>query len=195
MINVDLLKNYGASEKKISKKEMLFQEGDSANFYYQIISGEMKMNNYDDNGNETIQGLFSEGQSFGEPAILGNFDYPANGEAITEVVLIRLSKDRFLLLLQEHPEISIEMLSILSKRLRFKAILSKEVKSYNAEHRILTLLKVLKENTDNSTEIEVKISRQTIANLTGLRVETVIRSIKQLEAEKKLKIKKSKIFF
>ena len=40
--------------------------------------------------------------------------------------------------------IAIELLATLSKRLRFKAILSKEVKSYDARHRIMTLLEMLR---------------------------------------------------
>ncbi len=194
MINIELLIAYGAVQRKLLKDEMLFQEDDEAVFYYQIISGSIKMNNYDESGNETIQGLFKNGQSFGEPAILGDFKYPANAEAVEHTVLVKLEKSRFLKLVQENPSISLQLLSTLSKRLRFKAILSKEIKSYDAEHRIMTLLNVLKENVIGKEETLIDITRQTIANLTGLRVETVIRAIKRLEGQKQIKIIKRKIY-
>ena len=54
MINIELLRQYRAVEKKLDKDEILFQEEDKAVFYYQILSGSMKMNNYNENGQETI---------------------------------------------------------------------------------------------------------------------------------------------
>ena len=194
MIRIELLKQYGAVEKKLNKGEFLFQEEDKAVFYYQILSGSMKMNNYNENGQETIQGIFEAPRSFGEPAILGDFPYPANGEVIEKAHLICLEKSRFFQLLKEHPEIGIELLQVLSKRLRFKAMLSKEVKSYDAEHQILTLLHYLKENANGEGEYLVNMTRQTIANLTGLRVETVIRAVKKLKIEEKIIIRNRKIY-
>ncbi len=193
MINVELLIKFGAVRSELAKGKLLFQEGDEAFFYYQIISGSIKMNNYDEEGNETIQGIFKNDQSFGEPAIFGNFEYPANAECITKTSIVKLEKNRFLELLKENPTICIELLSTLSKRLRFKAILSKEIKSYDAEHRIMTLLEILKSNNTEQAESFIDVTRQTIANLTGLRVETVIRAIKRLEEQKKLRIINRKI--
>jgi len=194
MIDINLLIKYGAVRKNLDKGSLLFQEDDNAVFHYQVESGVVKMNNYDEQGNETIQGIFKSGQSFGEPAILGNFPYPANAEAVEKSSLIKLEKNRFLQLLKDRPEVSIQLLSILSKRLRFKAILSKEIKSYDAEHRIMTLLNIMKGNDGGKELTHIDLTRQTIANLTGLRVETVIRAIKKLEEQQKLQIIKRKIF-
>lgn len=194
MIKEEILKKYGAVEKHLSKGELLFMEGEEAIFYYQIITGQMKMNNYNDNGQETIQGIFKAGQSFGEPAILGDFVFPANGEAVEDTKLICLEKSRFLDLLRENVEINIELLKILSNRLRFKALMAKEIKGFEAEHRILTLLNYLKKNAEVEGEYCIDITRQTIAQLTGLRVETVIRAIKQLKDKNTLQIRHRKIY-
>lgn len=194
MIDEGLLKTYGAVNKHLAKGQFLFNEGDTPVFYYQIQEGQVKMNNYNEDGQETIQGLFGAGQSFGEPAVLGDFVFPANAEAIEDTQLICLEKHRFLELLREHPEVSLQLLQILSKRLRFKAILSKEVKGHEAEHRILELLSYLKKEAGVADEYCVNITRQTIANLTGLRVETVIRTIKQLEKTNRITIKARKIY-
>lgn len=194
MIEIKILEKFGAVRSRLNKGQVLFQEGDNAFFYYQILSGELKMNNYDEEGNETIQGIFKEGQSFGEPPLFGEFAYPANAEAIVETELIKLEKHRFLEMLKVHPDISIALLATLSTRLRFKAILSKEIKSYDAEHRIMTLLDFLKPADEEAFSSQIDLTRQTIANLTGLRVETVIRSIKKLEGLGRLKIVKRKIY-
>ncbi|MGB1217549.1 MAG: Crp/Fnr family transcriptional regulator [Saprospiraceae bacterium] len=194
MIKEDLLLKYGAVHKTLTKGEVLFCEGDEAFFFYQLVSGRLKMNNFNDEGQETIQGIFNAGESFGEPAILGHFPFPAGAESLEKTELICLEKSRFLQLLKEHPEISIHLLETLSKRLRFKAILSKEVKGHQAEHQILTLLELLKKEAKTEGEYQIEITRQTIANLTGLRVETVIRAIKKLEGKGVIKIIARKLY-
>lgn len=59
MILVDLLRQYGATEKHLGKGEHLFMEGEAASYYYEVLEGEVKMNNYSEEGKEFIQGIFS----------------------------------------------------------------------------------------------------------------------------------------
>lgn len=194
MIAIELLRKYGAVEKHLSKGQVLFKEGDTAVFYYQILAGSVKMNNYNEEGREIIQGIFTKGQSFGEPAIFGDFPFPAFAEAIEESQLICLRTDLLYTLLKENFEVHQHLLSVLSNRLRYKAILSKEIKGYDAEHRILTLLNYLKSEAKVEDLYAINITRQTIADLTGLRVETVIRAIKKLADMKKVQIIKRKLY-
>lgn len=195
MINLDLLKEYGAVEKRLKKGGVLFHEGDTAYFYYQIISGVVKMNNYNTEGQETIQGIFHKGESFGEPALLGDFSFPANAEIIEDAVLICLEKQRFLELLKQNASVSLDLLKILSRRLQFKALLSKEIKGHEAEHRIITLLQYLKKKAGVVESYPIEMTRQTMANLTGLRVETVIKTLKKMSLEEKVEIRNRKLYF
>ena len=195
MIKEGILIKYGAVTKQVNKGAFLFMEGETAFAYYQILSGRIKMNNYHEDGKETIQGIFTNGQSFGEPALFGDFSFPANAEAMEKTEILRLEKHQFHQLIQENTAIALDFLKILSLRLRFKAVLGKEAKGDEAEHRILTLLEYLKKDATITTEeYQVKITRQTIANLTGLRVETVIRSIKNLEKRGKVKNRNRQLY-
>jgi CRP-like cAMP-binding protein len=73
--------------------------------------------------------------------------------------------------------------------------MSKEVKGFEAEHRIMVLLNYIKKRDSADKEpFQITMTRQTIANLTGLRVETVIRTIKKLEKEGKRQIIDKKLF-
>jgi len=76
----------------------------------------------------------------------------------------------------------------------YKAKIMREVSIYPPEHRILTLLNHYKQNSNSNNLYEVKLTRQQISDLTGLRVETVIRAIKSLEKAKKLSIKERKVY-
>lgn len=198
MIAVELLQKYGAVLKTYKKEEAIFMTDDEAHFYYQVESGEVKMNNYNKEGREFIQGIFSKGKSFGEPPLFGNFPYPANATAINNVEVWRLGKPYFLQLLHENPEIHMRFTEILAKRLQYKAVRVSEISNQSAEHRILSLIDHLKNNEEEKFPepftFEVPLTRQQIADLTGLRVETVIRTIKKLETEGTLQVRNRKVY-
>lgn len=196
IINTDLLLAWGATFHEYEKGHVLFCEGDKAHFYYQVVEGKIKMCNCNDEGKEFIQGIFEEGESFAEPPLFDDGTYPASAVADTDVTIIRLRKENFLQLLKDNFDIHFNFTQLLAKRLRFKSMMSKEISSYGPQHRIMSLLKEYKKNKGfiNGSRMKVELTRQQIADMTGLRVETVIRSIRDLYDEGKLVIEKGKVF-
>ncbi len=191
-----LLKEKGGVYFQVEKDEYIFSEDDPPSFYYQVIAGTVKMSSYSDGGQEFTQGLFTGGQSFGEPALFGDFPYPNNAIAIEKSIICRLPKSGFFEILQENAEISRGFYYLLSHRLRYKAIVLKEISSYCPDHIIMTLLNYLRRHgkNNNGELAQVPYTRQQIADMTGLRVETVIRTVKKLQQDGKLQIKDHKIF-
>lgn len=194
MIDEKLLLAFGADCKRLEKGQAVFREGEAAHYYYQIREGQVKASNYNDQGREFIQGIFEAGQSFGEPALFGGFPYPATAEALQPTVVFRLPHSKLLELLQAHFEVQIRFLEVLSKRLHYKSMIANELSVHAPEHRILALLDFLKKEKGGDGRYEVKLTRQKIADLTGLRVETVIRTINALVDQKKLIKDKRKIY-
>ncbi len=196
MIPQEILQDKKALFVNIEKDEYIFTEDEPATFYFQVISGSVKMSSYSESGQEFIQGIFNAGQSFGEPAIFGDFPYPNNAIATEPSVIAKVPKDVFFEILREHFEIHKKFNALFSNRLRYKAILLKEISSYCPDHVIMTLIKYLRDNSIESKEGEfcVPYTRQQIADMTGLRVETVIRTVKQLQKEGKLDIRSHKIY-
>lgn len=197
MIPIEALLEFGASKVSYPKGELIFSEGELAKNYYQVISGEVKMNNFNYDGKEFVQGIFYTGQSFGEPPLLADVKYPANAEAITDAELYKLHKIKFLELLQAHPDLHLQFTKTLASRLYYKAIIASELSTQEPEHRILRLLDYLKKHVHKLSEpysFKVDLTRQQIADLTGLRVETVIRATKSLEKKNELKIKSRKVY-
>ncbi|MGB7843097.1 MAG: Crp/Fnr family transcriptional regulator [Salinimicrobium sp.] len=197
MIDENLLLDFGAKKIPYSKGDQLFREGDSALNFYQVASGEIKMNNYNEDGKEFIQGIFAVGQSFGEPPLLANVKYPANAEAISDAEVFQLSKEHFLELLSSNPKVHLKITQTLAKRLFYKAIMASEISSQEPEHRILRILDYLKKHvhrTEGKFSFKLDLTRQQLADLTGLRVETVIRATKSLEKKGELQIKKRKVY-
>jgi CRP-like cAMP-binding protein len=197
MIDEDLLIQFGARLATFNKGEILFDQGDMPRYYFQILSGEVKMNNFNDEGKEFVQGFFTAGESFGEPPLFLKDTYPANAEAIVNSKIYLLLKDKFMDLLMANPQIHLSMTTNLARRLYYKSIMASEISSQEPEHRVLKLIDYFKtkiSKTPINTDYKVEITRQQIADLTGLRVETVIRAIKALEKKGELTIKNRKVY-
>lgn len=197
MIDPELLMQFNAELFEVEKGHIIFDYGSKAQFYFQVKSGEVKMNNINRDGKEFIQGIFYAGQSFGEPPLFADVAYPAGAEAITDAEIFRLPKDDFFDLLKKHPEAHFKVSEVLASRLYYKAIMASEISSQDPEHRIIRLLDYTKKHIQNMEDhetLEVDLTRQQIADLTGLRVETVIRACKVLEKKGEVKIETRKIY-
>ncbi|KAF2340035.1 Crp/Fnr family transcriptional regulator [Flavobacterium tistrianum] len=197
MITVELLEKYGVIKKSFDKNDIILEEGNLPLHYYQIISGEVKMSNYNDDGREFIQGIFYNGQSFGEPPLFLNQKYPANAIAVENTELFILPKENFMKLLEENPKVSIQIIENLAQRLYYKSVMAAEISTHEPEHRVLKLIDhgiaYFNFQKDKNGHL-INFTRQQIGDLTGLRVETVIRTIKALEKKGELKIINRKVY-
>jgi CRP-like cAMP-binding protein len=190
MIRESLLQEYHASILSLNKGEILFQEGDPATSFYMVKTGRIKMVNVSREGREFVQGYFTDGQSFGEPPFFARVQYPAAAYATEKSLVWKLAYDEFLKLLKNNFDIHLHVLRVLSERLIYKSTMLSEIAIEEAEHRLITLIRYLLEQGGQAASGMQKLSftRQQLADMTGLRVETVIRSIKSLEQKRLLEI-------
>jgi len=197
MISPELLELHNAIKKKYAKGATIFMEGNLPLHYYQIISGEVKMSNFNDDAREFIQGIFHEGQSFGEPPLFIERTYPASAIAVSDCEIYVLTKVQFLDMVATNSEVSLEIIENLSRRLHYKSVIAAEISTHDPEHRLLMFMDYsikffeLKKGKDGYL---INLTRQQMADLTGLRVETVIRTIKSLEKKNQIKIISRKVY-
>jgi CRP-like cAMP-binding protein len=195
-IDIDLLFSWGAVAKKYKKNEIIFDEDEVAHFYYQIIEGSVRMFNSNDEGKEFTQGLFCKGNSFGEPPLFIDQPYPSKAITIQDSIIIKLSKDKFLKILNEYPSIQKSFLLLLANKIHSKSNTSKEIINQKPEFRIVAFLNTHKKKSECSNEkVLIPYTRQEIANFTGLRVETVIRVLCKMNTCDKLEIVNHKIYY
>jgi len=198
MIPIELFQKYKARLVNVKKDQILIEEGEPARDFLQVDQGQVKMYVINPDGQEFTQGIFGVGESFGEPALVGNFNYPSSAMATMPGRVWRLPKMEFLELLKENFDIHLKLSQVLCNRLQYKTMILTEVSSYDPEHRLMTLLtyfksKLVKRGTTDKALIP--FTRQQLADMTGLRVETVIRSIKKLERDSRLHLQGHKILF
>ncbi|QDW24696.1 Crp/Fnr family transcriptional regulator [Pedobacter sp. KBS0701] len=190
-MNIQKLIDKGLKLKSYSKDSVIYEPGMQPRYVYFIKSGEVRMVTVSDEGKEFIQGVFKMGQYFGEPALLVNRPYLAFTIANKDSQIIVVNKEDFFGLIKNEPDFSMELIRTLSNRLFYKSMMLEELASEKADHRLLTIINYLL--NDIAVGENLKITRQELADMTGLRVETVIRSTKILAEKGLIRTIKGKI--
>jgi len=78
MIDENLLLSYGAEFEQFAPRDVIFEEGDTPKFFYQIIKGRIKLNHFDESGKELILAILEPGLSVCELLLFIDEKYPVN---------------------------------------------------------------------------------------------------------------------
>lgn len=196
-IDKDLLYSFGAENKIYKKKESVFKEGDHVVYFFQIAKGKVKLNNYSEEGKEFIHNILGKNQSFGDALLFLNQYYPMNAICLEEAEIIRITKDNFMEMIRKNPNLSLEMNACFSQEIFYKLKMMQSMASQNPIQRLKGVLDYLKSYHDGDCAhcFPIEFTRQQIANLVGLRVETVIRALKKMEKEGSIAFKDRKILY
>lgn len=194
-IDYNILITYGGYAKKINKGHIIFHEGDNPVYYYQVISGAVKMFSLSDDDKELILGVFTDGQSFGEPPLFIGKTYPGSAQAIADTVLVKIAKTGFLSILKDYHNICFQLLTTFADRIYSKAKITHILNVAKPEERIQMFFGELKQRQKIEGKLLIPYTRQQIADFTGLRVETVIRTMLRMCKEGKLKMVDHKVYY
>lgn len=197
MIEPHILAEYGAELKHYGDQEVVFEEGSLCHYYFQIAKGKVRWCNINDDGREFLQNLISSGESFGEIPLFDHEPYVSSAIANESCDIYRLPKEKFHEILRAHPEIHLRFSTLLAQRLRYKFRIIKEIPYKSPEDIVVNLLNYMVEHDKNICQEckMIQLTRQQIADMTGLRVETVIRVIKALEKSQHVTIIKGKVHY
>ncbi|WP_051289336.1 Crp/Fnr family transcriptional regulator [Chryseobacterium daeguense] len=196
IINEDLLLEFGAVYEDFDVNQTIFTEGKNARYYFQIVEGIVELNNYHEDGKEFTQNIFSNGESIGECFLLNDKPYSITAVAKTKCRILKISKPDFIKLLNAKPDVSLDLFKCLADRLSDKYFMLFNLVSQDPTTKIESVINYFKRNSKgiNPFSFQVPLTRQQLANLTGLRVETVIRTIKKMEDANKVRIQNRRIF-
>lgn len=197
IIPEDILFQHGAVIKNYSESEIIFSEGHSSKYYYQIQEGTVKISNIFADGKEFVHGFPFKGHCFGESYLFTDKPYAISATALNSCTIICLAKDAYLNLVKNNPELLFDVNRYTAERLHFRYLVSSFLAISDPIIRIQKLLNHLKDYFGYSEpySFHVPFTRHQLASLTGLRVETIIRVIKKMQTLKMLKIEHSKIYY
>ena len=105
-------------EKRFDKGRLIFNEEDDGNGFYLISEGQVKVFKLSSDGKEQILHIFGPGDPFGEVPVFSGQKFPANAAAIEKVSLLFFPRKTFIELISSRPNLALNMLAVLSKRLR-----------------------------------------------------------------------------
>ncbi len=172
-----------ARKKNYKSNESIFFEGDPGDGFYMVISGKVKIFKTAFSGKEQIIHIFGRGEPFGEVPVFYGQPFPANATTLEKSSLIFFPRTDFVELIHSTPSLAMNMLAVLSMRLRglvhqIENLSLKEVPARFAEY----LLYLLKEQ-EGENSVVLEISKGQLASLLGTIPETLSRIFAKLSDE------------
>ena len=197
VISEDLLFSHEATLENYEAGDAVFQEGTAAKYYFQIRQGTVKLNTFLEDGKEFVHGFPFDGHCIGESYLFTDHHYAINAIAVTHCEIIKISKTKVLEILLEKPELILEINKYMADRMHFRFMISSFLAISDPIVKLMKLFDHIKKyfGFEEPYSFLVPYTRQQIATLTGLRVETVIRYVKKMEEQKMVKIESTKIYY
>jgi CRP/FNR family cyclic AMP-dependent transcriptional regulator len=175
--------------KNFPKGEYLYRQDQSARYLFEVESGEVIISNVNDQGKEFIQGIYKAGDCFGITSLISGKPYTASAQAYKDCNINMLTKDLFFQQIKVNFDFHYQITQILVKQLSYKTMMLEEIANEEGEHRLLTLIHY-QMSLKSSGNKSLGTTKQQLADMTGLRVETVIRILKRLETKGKISTKR-----
>lgn len=193
-IDSNFITETNADIKKYAKGSLILSEDSVSKWFLFLLSGELYVYNHTPEGKEFLQHKVQENQFFGEPAVLLEKPFPGNVVVISESAeILRINRENLLKYLLDHPEWCLEFAKSIAEKNILKSNSLKNLIFLNPEDRILKQLNEYK--GEKKEEIMINLTRKELSYMTGLRIETIIRTIKKMEKDGKLKIVNGKVFY
>ena len=164
-----------ALNRSYKKNQIIFSEGDEGVGFYVIISGRVKIFKLSPEGKEQILHMMGPGEIFGEVPVFTGQGYPAYAEANAQCSLLFFPRNAFIELIKKDPSLSLNMLAVLSWRLRKFAALVEDLSLKEVPGRLAAYLLYLCRKASGEAEIDLDISKGQLASILGTIPETLSR--------------------
>ncbi len=171
-------------KKDFKRGQEIFLEGYEGNGFYVIISGQVKIFKTSIEGKEQILHIFGPGEPFGEVSVFAGEKFPANAKAIEDSWLLFFPRDAFIKLIKRNPSLALNMLAVLSRRLRRFTALIDGLSLKEVPGRLAAYLLYLYSNEDKTDTLVLKISKGQLASILGTIPETLSRILARMGKEK-----------
>ncbi len=158
----------------------IFSQGDPAEGFYVILSGRVKIYKLSPAGKEQILHLFGPGEPIGEVPVFSGQTYPAHAEAMEYSRLWFLSRNRLLELFGKDPSLPMNMLAILSRRLRRFVDLIEDLSLKETPSRLAAYLMHIQDAKGGQESVDLDVSKGVLAKILGTTQESVSRVLRRM---------------
>ena len=181
--------------RHFSEGQVIFIEGEPAEWVYVLASGWVKASRMSPEGREQALLFLKAGDVFGDVAVLTDTSYPGTVVALEQVEVWAIHKDDILKLTIRYPELALSIIRSLGQRILYYIGLVEDLSLRSVEARLAhTLLR----NAELS-EGQLLVRRRPwttfdrMANRLGTVRDVLSRALRNLEEEGLLKVEKHAI--
>ena len=180
-------------DQAFSRGQIIFSEGDEGAGFYVVNSGRVKIFKLSSEGKEQILHIFGPGEPFGEVSLFAGQNFPANAEAMEKSRIFFFPREAFAGLIKKTPSIAMNMLGLLSIRLRRFTHLIDDLSLKEVPGRLAAHLLFLSEQKKGSRELELSITKGQLASLLGTIPETLSRILGRMSTHGLIEMDGSRI--
>jgi CRP/FNR family transcriptional regulator len=180
--NIELLVDI-CVPKSLSKKEILFLEGDKGHALYLCARGTIQLHKTSPDGQEIVIKVVKQSELFAEVILFEKVKYPVSAIALEETLVYLLPRAQFHCLL-ENEQFRNDFIAILMAKMRYLADQIQYLTVYDVEER---LMRFLNQHYGEEKDIRITLSKKDVAAAIGTTPETLSRLILRLKEEGKMR--------
>jgi CRP/FNR family transcriptional regulator len=177
-----------ALEKSFERGRVVFSEGQSAHGFFIVTSGKVKIFKISPDGKEQILHLFGPGEPFGEVPVFEGRPFPAHAVALADSRFIFFPRNAFVELIKNNPSLALNMLAVLSRRLRRFTVLVDDLSLKEVPGRLAAHLLYLSNQQQEKDDIELEMPKGQLAGLLGTIPETLSRILAKMSKQELIAI-------
>jgi CRP/FNR family transcriptional regulator, dissimilatory nitrate respiration regulator len=171
-----------AVARKIPKGTVVFSEGDEGDGFYVLASGRIKIFKLNPDGREQILHIFGPGEPFGEVALFSGKHFPAGAQTLEEASVLFFPREAFISLIKSNPELALNMLAVLSVRLRIFTQIVENLSLKEVPGRVAAYILYLSDRLGGASTLELDITKSQLAALLGTIPETLSRILGRMSS-------------
>lgn len=170
--------------KRFRAGATILNQSDESRDLYLILAGRVNVTLFNEDGREVVLDTLAEGDFFGELSMLDNKPRSASITTLTDTTMLILTQAALFSTIRQHPEIAINLLSVMAKRLRKADAIIESLAFLDVAGRVAKTLHELAqsqgERLPDGTYRLQNPTHQTIANQIGSSREAVTKAFKPL---------------
>jgi CheY-like chemotaxis protein/CRP-like cAMP-binding protein len=171
----------GRKTRSFKKNQVVYYEGDKSSGLNIVVSGRIKSIRQSEDGRELMTGIYTNEDYIGINAALSGDSYTDTATAIEDSVLCHIPQSQVDSLINQYPEVAKKFIKVLAKDIREKEELLIQL-TYNSVRKKMSeaLLRLYRAGNDTLT---FSISRENLAAMSGMAIETVSRTLADFKEE------------
>ena len=182
-----------ALEKQYNKGQTIFSEEDETKGLFVVVDGRVKIYKVSSEGKEQILHIIETGQSFGEVTVFTGQQMPANAQTLAKSRLLLFPRSAFVGLVTANPSLALNLLAIMSKKLRQFAVQIENLSLKEIPARLASYLIYLAEEQGSADAVTLDVSKGQLASLLGTIPETLSRIFAKLSRQNLIRVEGPKI--